>query len=222
LASHRLPTLAATQQAVKALWKSPLDIHGVYSMIRHAPTVAISAVVLTALVDFAFVMTALAEDPPPEPRPCAFAKPIRIRELAEAMNNGCYLATGTIIRVPVDDVYPGEPGYGEGEPVTLPDEPVPPPDLSNSEVEQLDATVAWLISHPKIVRVRVEVYLPDLEMTWQEAEATSMARAQGVVEYLVAKGVTRDRIDYAGRGVSENGIARIDFVVLEVRKEPKP
>jgi hypothetical protein len=99
---------------------------------------------------------------------------------------------------------------------------VPPPDLSKSEVEQLEATVAWLIAHPKVVRVRVEVYLPDLELTWQEAEAKSLERAQGVVEYLVAKGVARDRIGYAGRGVSENGIARIDFVVLEVRKEPKP
>jgi hypothetical protein len=191
-------------------------------MIRHAYTVATLALVLTALIDFAFIVTALADNPPPEPRPCVFVKPIHIRELVEAMNNGCYLATGTIIRVPVDDVYPGEPGYGEGEPVTLPNEPVPPPDLSKSEVEQLEATVAWLIAHPKVVRVRVEVYLPDLELTWQEAEAKSLERAQGVVEYLVAKGVARDRIGYAGRGVSENGIARIDFVVLEVRKEPKP
>lgn len=94
--------------------------------------------------------------------------------------------------------------------------------MTVTEVEQLKATVAWLIDHPKVVRVRVDVYLPDLELSWQEAEARSAARAKEVEAYLIAKGVARERIGYAGRGVSEDGVARIDFVVLEVRKEPNP
>lgn len=86
-------------------------------MLRYALVIAI----------LAFVMAALAEDRKPAPYPCSFVRPIHIRDLVEAMDKGCYIAAGTIIRVPVDDVYPGEPGYGEGEPVTPPEEPRPRP-----------------------------------------------------------------------------------------------
>lgn len=152
-----------------------------------------------------FAMTASAEDRTPEPKPCSFDKPIHIWELVRAMREGCYLATGTVIHVPVVEVHPGDP--------------VPPTHLSISEVDQLDATVKWLAVHPKIARVRVEVYLPAFEMTRREAEAQSTARAQEVAAYLIAKGVDPERISYAGKGVSENGVARIDFVILEVRKD---
>lgn len=171
-----------------------------------------------------FVMAALAEDrqpaPLPEPKPCSFVKPIHVWELAKAMREeGCYLATGTVIRVPVDDVYPGEPGYGEGEPEVKAGEPKPPSDLSISEVAQLNSTIEWMKAHPKVIRVRVEVYLPDLELTWQQAEAKATERAKSVVDYMMEKGVDPARIGYMGMGVSNNGIAHIDFVVLEVRKD---
>jgi len=172
------------------------------------------------LVVVASSIAADTESSKPESKPCSFVKPIHVWELAKAMREeGCYLATGTVIRVPVDDVYPGEPGYGEGEPEVKAGEPKPPSDLSISEVAQLNSTIEWMKAHPKVIRVRVEVYLPDLELTWQQAEAKATERAKSVVDYMMEKGVDPARIGYMGMGVSNNGIAHIDFVILEVRKD---
>ena len=180
-------------------------------LFRIVPLVALLAVIVSS---FAVDTEAL----PPEPKPCSFVKPIHVWELTRAIEAGCYLATGTVIRVPVDDVYPGEPGYGEGEPEVKPGDPKPPSDLSASEVAQLNGTIEWLKTHLNVVRVRVEVYLPDLELTWQQAEAKATERAKSVMDYMLAKGVAPERIDYVGRGVSNNGVAHIDFMILEVRK----
>ena len=150
------------------------------------------------------------------PQPCHFDKPIHVEELTRAVKAGCYLPTGTVITVRVTDVYPGDPRY---EPDPKPNEPTPPSDLSANEVDQLNGTIGWLIAHPKVARVRVEVYLPDLELTWQQAEAKATARAESVVDYMLAKGVAPERIEHKGVGVSSDGTAHIDFVVLEVRKD---
>lgn len=96
----------------------------------------------------------------------------------------------------------------------------------------LDAAVALLVAHPEILQIRVEGHT-DARGESGYNLALSAGRARSVRDYLVAHGLTADRVVSQGYGETrpidtlggEESLAknrRVDFVILERAPEPAP
>ena len=145
--------------------------------------------------------------------PCYFDRPISIIELKEALKT-CYLPTGTSIRMQIVELPPNEtkPGIGFHSNDSA---------LTSGGKETLDG-VATVLSLRKKMSITIVGYADGSEQG--DLLDLSLRRAQVAADYLVSKGIEKERVTVRASGAenpvdvtgSAEGRARnrrVEFVV---------
>src|SRR5690554_239923 len=90
-------------------------------------------------------------------------------------------------------------------------------DIRNESKVELDKVVKWLIEHPKeSIEVRSHT---DAQGTHQYNDWLSEQRAKATVDYIIAKGISRDKVSGKGYGERRLKISSEEISKLKTQKE---